>query len=65
MTVTEAGIREATRRVLTEARLYVEPGASAGLAALLENQVPPAPDRTTVLIITGGNLDPEQVSQCL
>lgn len=65
VTVTEAGIREATRRLLTEARLYVEPGASVGLAALLEKQVPPAPDKAAVLIITGGNLDPEQVSQCL
>jgi len=65
VTVTEDGIREATRRLLTEARLYVEPGASVGLAALLENQVLPDPDRATVLIITGGNLDPEQVSQCL
>ncbi|MDX1598713.1 MAG: threonine/serine dehydratase [Marinobacter sp.] len=65
VTVSEAGIREATLRLLTEARLYVEPGASVGLAALLENQVPPEPEKTTVLIITGGNLDPEQVSQCL
>ncbi|MCR8914351.1 threonine/serine dehydratase [Marinobacter panjinensis] len=65
VTVSEAGIREATRRLLTEARLYVEPGASVGLAALLENQVLPAPEKNTVLIITGGNLDPEQVSQCL
>ncbi|MFO7992788.1 MAG: threonine/serine dehydratase [Marinobacter sp.] len=62
--VTEAGIREAMRRLLTEARLYVEPGASVGLAALLEDQVSPAPDSVTVLIITGGNLDPEQLSQC-
>ncbi|NMT62661.1 threonine/serine dehydratase [Marinobacter orientalis] len=65
VTVTEAGIRDATRQLLTEARLYVEPGAAVGLAALLENRVPPAPDRATVLIITGGNLDPEQVSLCL
>ncbi|MEP3163651.1 MAG: threonine/serine dehydratase [Marinobacter sp.] len=65
VTVSEAGIREATRRLLTEARLYVEPGASVGLAALLENQVPPEPEKNTVLIITGGNLDPEQVSPCL
>lgn len=65
VTVTEAGIREATRRLLAEARLYVEPGASVGLAALLENQVIPAPDRATVLIITGGNLDLDQVSHCL
>lgn len=65
VTVSEAGIREATRRLLTEARLYVEPGASVGLAAFLENQVAPDADSATVLIITGGNLDPEQVSQCL
>jgi threonine dehydratase len=65
VTVSEAGIREATRRLLTEARLYVEPGASVGLAALLENQAAPEPEKNTVLIITGGNLDPEQVSQCL
>jgi threonine dehydratase len=65
VTVTEAGIREATRRLMTEARLYVEPGASVGLAALLENRVAPEPEQNTVLIITGGNLDPEQVSQCL
>ncbi|PXX92721.1 threonine/serine dehydratase [Marinobacter vulgaris] len=65
VTVSETGIQEATRRLLTEARLYVEPGASVGLAALLENQVPPEPEKTTVLVITGGNLDLEQVSQCL
>lgn len=65
VTVTEAGIREATRRLLTEARLFVEPGASVGLAALLENQVALVPGQATALIITGGNLDPEQVGQCL
>jgi len=65
VTVTEAGIREASRRLLTEAKLYVEPGASVGLAAVLESQVMPEPEKTTVLIITGGNLDLEQVGQCL
>lgn len=64
VTVSEGGIREATRRLLTQARLYVEPGASVGLAALLENRVPSAPDKVTALIITGGNLDLEQVSRC-
>ncbi|MEP1002947.1 MAG: threonine/serine dehydratase, partial [Marinobacter sp.] len=65
VTVTEAGIREASRRLLTEAKLYVEPGASVGLAAVLESQVMPESEKTTVLIITGGNLDLEQVGQCL
>jgi len=43
----------------------VEPGASVGLAALLEEQIAPAPDRVTVLVITGSNLDLEQVGHCL
>ncbi len=64
VSVSEDAIREATRYLLTEARLYVEPGAAVGLAALLEGQVPMAPDVTTTLIITGGNLDLDQVSLC-
>lgn len=64
VTVTEAAIREATRLLLTEARLYVEPGAAVGLAALLEKAVEPSPDRADVLVITGGNLDPDQVARC-
>lgn len=44
---------------------HQDAGASVGLAALLESQVPPEPEKTTVLVITGGNLDLEQVSQCL
>lgn len=65
VTVSEAGIREATRMLLTEARLYVEPGASVGLAAMLEQQVAVDPERATALVVTGGNLDLEQVSRCL
>lgn len=64
VTVTEAGIRAATARLLTEAHLYVEPGASVGLAALLENRVTVDPDTATALIITGGNMDLEQVRYC-
>lgn len=65
VTVSEAGIREATRRLLTEGHVYVEPGASVGLAALLEGQVSVARDVPTALIISGANLDPEQVVDCL
>lgn len=65
VTVSEAGIREATRMLLTETRLYVEPGASVGLAALLEQQVAVEPGSATALVVTGGNLDLDQVSRCL
>ena len=64
VTVSEAAIREATRLLLTEARLFVEPGAAVGLAALLERAVEPAPQGGDILVITGGNLDLDQVSQC-
>lgn len=64
LTVTEPAIREATRLLLTEARLYVEPGAAVGLAALLEGVLEPSPANTDLLVITGGNLDLAQVQQC-
>ena len=64
VTVSERSIREATRRLLTESRLYVEPGASVGLAALLEGRVDIDPELPTVLLITGGNLDLDQVPLC-
>lgn len=40
-------------------------GASVGLAALWEEGVPTAPDAKTVLLITGGNLDLDQVPNCM
>lgn len=63
ITVSEENIREATRLLLTRGRLWVEPGASVGLAALISGTVEHRPEKTTALIITGGNLDPEEVSQ--
>lgn len=65
VTVSEAGIKAATRLLMTQARLYVEPGASVGLAALMEERVPTLPDAKTVLVITGGNLDLDQVPNCV
>ena len=65
VTVSEAAIREATRRVLLRARLYVETGCSVGIAALLESAVPRRPDRPTVAVLTGGNMDPEQCRELL
>jgi threonine dehydratase len=38
-------------------RLVVEPGGAAGLAALLAGKV--APVEGTVVVLSGGNVDPE------
>ncbi|WP_166258448.1 threonine/serine dehydratase [Marinobacter salicampi] len=65
VTVSEGAIRAATRQLLTQTRLFVEPGASVGLAAILENRVSPDVNLPTALIITGGNMDIDQVSRCL
>ncbi|PWG65529.1 pyridoxal-phosphate dependent enzyme [Spiribacter halobius] len=63
VTVSEDAIREATRQLIGRARLYVETGCSVGIAALLEGRVSPDPDRPTVAIITGGNMDFEQFAE--
>jgi threonine dehydratase len=65
VTVSEAGIRQATRQLLLEGHVYVEPGASVGLAALNEGQIETNPDCPTALIVTGANMDPEDVGKYL
>lgn len=60
--VGDESIREATRLMLSRARLYVETGAAVGLAALLEGAVDGDQDGTTVLVLTGGNMDLPQVA---
>jgi threonine dehydratase len=56
LTVTDAEVRAAMRFAFAELRLVVEPGATAGLAAALAGKVPVAPG--TVIVISGGNVDP-------
>lgn len=61
VSVPDSAIAEATRLLLTRSRLYCETGAAVGLAALLTGAVQVKPDRPTVLVITGGNMDLAQV----
>jgi threo-3-hydroxy-L-aspartate ammonia-lyase len=58
VTVTEAEIAEAVRQLAVLARLVVEPSGAVGLAAHLSGQVP-AVDGPRVIVISGGNVDPE------
>ncbi|TBW55455.1 threonine/serine dehydratase [Marinobacter halodurans] len=64
LTVSEASIRQATRHLLSSGHLLVEPGAAVGLAALIEHRFPAATG-DTVLVLTGANLDLDQVDRCL
>jgi threonine dehydratase len=58
VTVSEAELRAAARRLLLEARLVVEPTAALPLAALLRHRASLPPSQHTVLVLTGGNADP-------
>lgn len=61
VTVSEESIRLATAALLTHGHLYAETGAAVTLAALMEGQIP-ATTGQTVAVVTGGNMDLEQVA---
>ncbi len=65
VTVTEDEIREAMRRLATEAHLVAEPGGAVATAACLfrTHELPPAGVRVAVL--SGGNVDPALLARVL
>ncbi|WP_298742967.1 threonine/serine dehydratase [uncultured Brevundimonas sp.] len=56
-TVSDAEVAEAVRYAFRVLKLVVEPGGAVSLAALLAGKVE-ARDRTTALVLSGGNVDP-------
>lgn len=57
VTVTDDEVRAAQRFAFARLKLVVEPGGAAALAAALAGKV--ALDQDTVIMLTGGNCDPE------
>jgi len=57
--VTDAEVAEAIRYAFSTLKLVVEPGGSAGLAALLAGKVAARPGQTVGLILSGANIDPD------
>lgn len=57
VTVTDAEVAEAVRFAFRALKLVVEPGGAVSLAALLAGKVG-ARDRTTAIVLSGGNVDP-------
>jgi threonine dehydratase len=55
--VSEAEVRDAVRFAWEKLRLVVEPGGAVALAALLAGRV--AAEAGTVVLLSGGNVDPE------
>ena len=56
LAVTETEVETAVRWAWREQKLIVEPGGAVALAALLAGKV--APKRDTVIVLSGGNVDP-------
>jgi threonine dehydratase len=65
VTVTEAEIRQAMRRMIFGARLVPEPSGAVALAAALfhREQLPPA--RNIVAVMSGGNVEPHVLRSVL
>jgi threonine dehydratase len=61
--VSEAEIAEAQRWAAIRLRLVVEPGGAVALAALLAGRVSPEPGM--LVILSGGNIDPEAYSKAM
>jgi threonine dehydratase len=60
VTVSEAGIVTAMRRIWEELKVVIEPSAAVPYAAILEGRVPLARRRTGI-ILSGGNVDLEHL----
>ena len=58
ITVSDAEVAEAMAFAFRQLKLVVEPGGAVSLAALLAGKIE-ARDRTTALVLSGGNVDPE------
>jgi threonine dehydratase len=60
VTVTEDQMADAIRQLATRARLVVEPSGAAAMGAHLAGVVPRAAgDDARVIVISGGNVDPD------
>jgi threonine dehydratase len=55
--VTDEEIIEAMLIIMERSKLFVEPAAAAGFAALLHHKINVAPGSTVVCVLSGGNID--------
>jgi threonine dehydratase len=56
-TVSEESVAEAMVTLMERAKLVVEGAGAVGVAALVDGRVSPTPSGTTVVVLSGGNVD--------
>ncbi len=56
--ISDAEAMQAVRFAFEHLKIVVEPGGAAALAAVLSGKVAPTSDGVTVVVLTGGNVDP-------
>ncbi|MEN9509352.1 MAG: hypothetical protein RLZZ621_1915 [Gemmatimonadota bacterium] len=64
LTVTDDEVLRAIAFAVRELKLVVEPGGAAALAALLSGKIDTA-GRTTLVVTTGGNIDPQILARAV
>ena len=65
VTVTDGELREAVRRLVTQARLVAEPGGAAAVAACLLRPASLPAAGTRVAVLSGGNIEPAALAAIL
>jgi threonine dehydratase len=65
ITVTEDEIRTAVRRIVRDSRLVAEPSGAVTLAGWLFHRKELPPSKKTVAVVSGGNIEPQLLSQIL
>ncbi|UCE04230.1 MAG: pyridoxal-phosphate dependent enzyme [Candidatus Latescibacterota bacterium] len=63
--VSDAEILAAMRDLMTRAKLFAEPAGAAALAALQTGRIPTTPGARVIAVVSGGNIDLEQLRTLL
>jgi threonine dehydratase len=64
LVVSEEQVLQAMARCMQNLKVVVEPGGCAGLAALFAGLLP-TQNKTTLVILSGGNADPDILARSL
>ncbi|HEY8466670.1 MAG TPA: threonine ammonia-lyase [Solirubrobacterales bacterium] len=63
--VSDDEVAEAMVLLLERAKLVVEGAGAVGVAALLSARVAPAAEGATCVVVSGGNVDPTRLAECI